>query len=208
MIELLTYSKFDSKEEAEKFATTLRQAGISAEVEPEKNILDKIIVGEALDPLFTVKIASQDFKKAKSIEDAVAETQLENINPDYYLFSFSDKELIQVVTNRDEWNSFDFALAKKLLQQRNVIYVPDLTKKQIEYKPLRIELIWLIVEYLITIYFTVAGVVIGLATFYSYKTLPHGEKVKMYDSFTRNHAKVITVIGILRIILFLYMITH
>jgi hypothetical protein len=207
MTDFSTYSRFQTKEEAEKFAAALQQAGISSKVEAEKNILDKILVGETLDLLFAVKMASQDFEKAKTVEESIAEKELENINADYYLFSFSNAELIDVVTNKDEWNGFDIALAKKLLLERQVAYNADATKaKKITYKPLRLEPIWLFVEYLLTVYFTMAGIVIGVSTFYAYKTLTTGERVRMYDDYTRNHAKLITIIGVFRIILFLYLI--
>jgi hypothetical protein len=207
MTELSTYTRFQTKEEAEKFADALQHAGISSKVEVEKNILDKILVGETLDLLFAVKMASQDFEKAKTVEESIAEKELENINADYYLFSFSNAELIDVVTNKDEWNGFDIALAKKLLRENKVVYnAVDAVTKKPTYKPLRVEPIWIFVEYLLTVYFTMAGIVIGVSTFYAYKTLSNGERIGIYDDYTRNHAKLITVIGIIRIILFLYLI--
>ena len=47
-----------------------------------------------------------------------AEKEIEVIDDDYYLLSFSDDELIDVVSKSDEWNKFDVSLAKKLLKER------------------------------------------------------------------------------------------
>lgn len=202
MAELSTYSRFHTREEAEEFALRLEESGIHSKVEWEKNILDKIYVGETLDPLIAVKIAPQDFQRANLVQESIVANDLEEINPDYYLFSFTDTELIEVIRNETEWNSFDRALAKKILTDRKVSFdLHAITPRKLSYTPARIELVWLIVEYLLSIYMPVAGIIIGLATLYAYKTLPDGEKVKMYDKYTRDHAKAIFAIGCVRCLL-------
>jgi hypothetical protein len=34
------------------------------------------------------------------------------VDKDYYLFAFSDSELIELIRKQDEWGSFDIELAK------------------------------------------------------------------------------------------------
>jgi hypothetical protein len=201
MNELATYSRFHTTEEAEEFAAALADAGISAKIEWEKNILDKVYIGETLDPLFAVRIAPHDFEKANQLQRAEERINVSAIDPEYYLFSFTNEELLDVVRNKGEWNSFDQTLAKQLLDDRKVFVDHNVINKKVEYTPSRVSATVLVLEYLLSIYFPFAGILIGLATLYAFKVLSTGEKVNMYDDSTRMHAKLILAIGIVRVFL-------
>ena len=59
MPEFLTYSKFYTNEDAEYFTEILNKAGIEFKIEHEREVLDKIYVGETSDPMFLVKIPEE-----------------------------------------------------------------------------------------------------------------------------------------------------
>ena len=199
MPELLTYSKFYTKEDAEDFAALMNKAGIENLIEHERDVLDKIYIGETLDPMFAVKIPEESFATADKILESDAESQVNNVSDDYYLFGFTNEELIEVVNDKNGWNQFDQVLARKILSERNIeIPKPVETQPGADFKPLRLEMPWLITEYLLSIVFGFIGIIIGVVTLSAYRTLPDGKKVKMYDAFTRNNAKLMLVIGILR----------
>ncbi len=40
------------------------------------------------------------------------------IGKDYYLYSFTDDELMEVITKADEWSPFDVVLARKILAEK------------------------------------------------------------------------------------------
>ena len=205
MSQFLTHSKFHSQEEANEFISLLQNANIDFEMEREKNVLDKIYIGESLDPMFAVKIAENNFAEANSLLLANAQSQLNNINPDYYLFNFSNQELIDVVNSKNDWNIFDQALASKILSDRK-IEIPTDAKQTIVnnvYTPIEIDAVWLILEYLLSIVVPFAGAIIGLATIFAYKTLGDGRKVKIYNETTRTHGKIIFAIGIVWLLMIL-----
>ena len=63
-------------------------------------------------------MAAADFPRAHLALKAYYQAQLSTMDPDYYLFSFTDTELLEIVTHPDEWGHLDYALAKKLLADR------------------------------------------------------------------------------------------
>ncbi len=205
MPQFLTHSKFYSQEEANEFINLLQNAKIDFEIEREKNVLDKIYVGESLDPMFAIKIPENSFAEVNSLLLLNAQLQLNNINPDYYLFNFSNQELIDVVNSKNDWNFFDQALASKIISERKVEIPVEPTQALVNttYIPNKIDAVWLFLEYILSVVVPFTGAIIGLATLYAYKTLSDGNKVKMYDEATRTHAKIILSIGIVWILIVL-----
>src|SRR5204862_6139100 len=103
MSEFLTYSKFFTKEEAEEFTILLEQSQIQFKIVHEKDQVDKIIIGETLDPLIAVKIPGDRLEDANKIL-LQAQSDLTGIDPDYYLLNFSNDELLEVLRNKNDWN--------------------------------------------------------------------------------------------------------
>ena len=199
MGEFATYSRFHTKEEAESLLQLLDEASVDYTVDVERDVLDKVYVGETLDPMITVKIPVKNFEKVNTLLAENNNTRPEDIDPEYYLFQFSDEELVDVTRKPGEWNIFDQQLAKKLLEQRNVPVPPaPVLAGDDEYKPIRLAPVWIVLEILLAIVFWFAGIIIGLATIYAYKTLPDGRKVKIYDEATQSNGRLILIIGIIR----------
>jgi hypothetical protein len=65
-------------------------------------------------------------------------------------------------------------------------------------KPYTIAPLYLVLEYLLSLLVPYAGIIIGLATIASFRTLRNGTKVKMYDGPSRNHGRILLVIGVIR----------
>ena len=64
-----------------------------------------------------MKLCPSDFRKARQLLEQYYQGQLAGIDPDYYLFSFSDDELLDLVRNADEWGPLDYVLAKQILAE-------------------------------------------------------------------------------------------
>lgn len=195
-----SFAHYHTREEADAVADILKKEGIPYKVEHERNLLDKIYVGESLDPFYSVNIPPNFFEQANGVLLEQAKSQLEGINPDYYLFSFTNEELLEVKNNPGEWNHFDQALADKLLAERKVstpaaaITAPVVKSKY----PLQLEIQWIVMGYVISILFTIGGILAGLITLNAGKTLPDGTKVPLYNKNTHQHATIILIIGIIR----------
>ncbi len=202
MSEYLTFSKFQTNEEARELTALLEKANIAFTIESERNPLDAMYVGQSLDPLVVLKIPQERFKEANEILLEHAKTQLTDIDPDYYLFEFSNQELLGVLKDPNEWNHLDRARAQKLLTERGVetSHETEYDASHLAFKPYHLDGLVIFVEYLFAILFAYVGILIGLATLLAYKTLSNGKKVKLYDLSTRKHAEVMLILGIGRII--------
>jgi hypothetical protein len=200
MSELLTYGTYHTEEEAKDLTDLLETMQIRYEVERHKNALDKIYIGDDLSPTIAVKIKSNDFEAVNAALRLQAKNYTQAIDPGYYLLHFSNDELIAVIQNDNEWNAFDQGLAEKLLSERQVAYDRSKVNSPGEavVKPYTIAPQYLVLEYLLSILAPYAGIIIGLATIAAFRTLRNGTKVKMYDDPSRNHGRILLVIGVIR----------
>lgn len=51
---------------------------------------------------YKIKLKSEDFGRANVVLIKEASEQLDEVDQDHYLFSFSDEELIQLISERDK----------------------------------------------------------------------------------------------------------
>jgi hypothetical protein len=207
MHEFLTYSKFYTEKQAEELSNFLKENNIEFLIEHEKELLDKIYLGNSLDALVLLKIKHEDFEKVNNLIVSKYTIDISTVDKDYYLFQFSNEELLDVMNNPEEWNYFDRALSKQILESSNkellVNHTPD---SNTTYSPIRLELIWLLAEYLLAIAFNYTGIIIGLITIVARKTLSNGKSVRIYDSWTIRHGYILMVVGLIRTIFFLFIV--
>ncbi len=128
---------------------------------------------------------------------------IKTLPEDYYLFSFSNNELIEVIQKKDEWNEIDYLLAIKLLKNRGVeITSEDIEKTQKDRlsqlkKPEKSARSWIIAGYIIAMLGGLLGFIIGYVLLTQKKTLPNGERVYEYIESDRKHGKNILYVGII-----------
>jgi hypothetical protein len=77
---------------------------------------------------FRIKLKKEDFEKADTFLQNIILGQIDAIDKDYYLFDFTDDELMEIITKRDEWSQFDFLLAQKLLKERGKEIKPEVVE--------------------------------------------------------------------------------
>ncbi len=202
MDEFLTFKTFYSEEEASFYKQFLHESGIESKIVKHRPaILDKVYAGTPMDNEYFLRLRSSDFNAANSIIDTYISTNITSLGKDYYLFSFSDKELLEIVEKRDEWSNQDFLLAKKILADRNI----TITEKQINSfrsdrfieleKPVRIDLVVIVLGYLLMLFFGFIGVFMGLMILAAKKNLPDGTRVTAYDESSRMHGRIMLTIG-------------
>lgn len=136
-------------------------------------------------------------KKATLAYEEYFAKQLDNVPEDYYLLTFTNDELLEIVAKPDEWGAFDYQLAQKLLKERGV----DITKEKTDRlkadrykelaKPEGEPAKNIVGYYIISILFFPVGLIIGWVWGYSKKQLPDGYKVYTYNNSVRNHGRTI-----------------
>lgn len=151
---------------------------------------------------YELKLHPDNFEKAEALLEKQAETMITDLPEDYYLLSFTDEELHDVVLKHDEWNEFDYLLARKLLEERGkAIDEAHLKTMRVERlnelsKPEAINGIWIGIGYVMALAGGFFGFITGYVLMASRKTLPNGAMVHTYDEGTRKHGKIMLIISV------------
>lgn len=215
MKELLTYKRFPTAEQAAEIIALLQEHHIPAQYEEEVVLMDKVYVGQNFDQRHLVKIPADYFSSADTLMKNLITVSPEDVEPDYYLLSFSNEELTEVISKKDEWGDFDYALATKLLERQGISYSPEqlqlLGNGRLETlsRPQDLSAIWLLIGYLSPLLllaampyspvFSFIGICMGVSVLLSKKTLPDGSRVATFSAKTRSHGKLIILCGIVMI---------
>lgn len=198
-----TFKKYPSLEQTEEVINFLNQNGIETQYSNSIAPVDGLLTGNNTPPDYEIKIRISDFDKANKLLEELAENQINQVDKDYYLFSFSDEELYDILLKQDEWNEFDYSLAKKILSQRgkpideNLLKslkkqrINDLAKPEENQKP------WILAGYFFSLLGGFFGIIIGYLLMTSKKTLPNGEQVYSYCKEDRVQGKMIFYLGII-----------
>jgi hypothetical protein len=198
----LTFRKFNSILEVEEILDILKQNEISFELEDNSQITPSIIVGETSAADFRLKLKAADFEKGDRIINSFVENSIGTIEDDYYLLSFSDDELLEVINKRDEWSHYDYNVAKIELKKRGLEINEKLENaiRQTRLNELKHKekgsVIWIVFGYLSAFLGGLLGIVIGFNFWKSKLTLPTGERVPVYNEETRTNGMYITILGI------------
>ncbi|WP_343538183.1 hypothetical protein [Flavobacterium mesophilum] len=150
---------------------------------------------------YEIKIDPINFEKAEAILEKATENILTEVDSDYYLLSFSDDELYDVLLKSDEWNVFDYKLAQKILKERGKNIDSEmlafLKKERLQTlaKPEEPQKSWINIGYIFSFLGGALGIVIGYLLWTSKKTLPNGQRIYSYNEADRKHGKTIFIIG-------------
>jgi hypothetical protein len=201
MSDFITYQKFWSMDEAVELVQLLKDNNVEFEVVDNSISVDVTFVPNR-DREKEVKLKREDFAKVDELLEKIAESGLENIDKDHYLFQFSQAELLEIIQKPDEWSKNDFLLAKHILTTQGVTITPDQVK---ELKEQRLEklaepesgnAVWTFLGYVLALGGGILGMLIGWHLMRFKKVLPNGERVYVYRKSDRRHGSIIFVLGI------------
>jgi hypothetical protein len=201
-VEYIVYKKFTDQEKTESIVNILKEHGIDFELTEDRDSLDSLYGGNHLARQYYVKLKKDDFEKADAILLDLSEKELNTVDKDHYLYTFTDEELFEILSKPDEWNEFDYLLAKKILRERgkeiNDHTIALLKKQRVTdlSKPDEGHRGWMFAGYIFALLGGLLGVFIGwhLSTFK--KTLPDGQRVYGYNKQDRQHGQIIFAIGL------------
>ena len=192
-----SFKTFNDKETAEDFSEVLKEYSIDFFIEEDVLEFDPTYANNDLDKDYHIMVKQADFEKANKAYEAYFRKGLHNAPADYYLFSFSDTELRDILAKPDEWGTFDYLLAEKILHDRG-IQITETEKQSLKterYKSLKEQQTDrpsnLVLYYIFCLLVFPLGILIGWAWAYSKKTLPDGKKVHAYDRDIQKHGKTI-----------------
>lgn len=209
-MEFLIFERFSEKEFAEELLIFLQSKNIDAILETSKQNFDPSFANNDFDTEFLIKLRGVDFSKAKKYLKEKYATEIEiNLNNDYYLFDFTNEELLEILEKEDEWNVYDYVFAKKLLENRG-IEINDEKINQLKderdselSKPEKHQKTWIIIGYITSFLGGLLGIFIGWHLYSYKKTIPTGQKIYAYSEKDRQSGKIIFCIGIVSLIFWL-----
>lgn len=199
----LTFQQFNDPVLAEELVDLLAENHIAYETEEEQVVVNPLTaINNELTMVYRVRVNADDFSRVNQLLKERDDQYIDNVEKDYYLFDFTNDELTEILEKDDEWSSFDYELAKKILHERG-ISIDD--RKLAVMKEARLEELrmpdrsyntWLIIGYISAFLGGVLGLFIGWHLAWHKKTLPDGERVYAYNENDRKHGKIIFYISL------------
>ena len=197
-----TFQKFNDPQLAQTIAHQLSELGIPSQIVDENPNFNPSFVTNVVEPTIHLKLRAADFDRAHGALEEYYRQHLHDVDPGYYLLSFTDQELRDIITRPDEWGHFDYALAKQLLAERGLVITPgeaeDLKQQRIRQlsRPERTHMGWIVLGYISAVFGGLFGLIIGYIFAYTKKTLPDGRTVPLYPHWARQHGRRIFFIAI------------
>lgn len=204
MIEnFIAFRNFPTLNQAQELELLLNKNNIKTFIGDNIPPVDVTFSGSTLQNQYEIKIDPSDFEKAEAVLEKDTESLLGTIDKDYYLLSYTNEELYEILLNSDEWNVFDYKLAQKLLTERGKTIDPEmlasLKKERLKIlaKPEENQKPWIIFGYIFALLGGGIGIVIGYSLWRSKKTLPNGERIYSYNAEDRKNGFRIFLISII-----------
>jgi hypothetical protein len=136
MASFKTFQTFNDPGLASAIANKLKAQRIICLVEKVEPLLEPTFFRNTVEPNIHLKVRTADLDRAHRVLEEHYKHQLQDIDPGYYLLSFTDIELLDIVAKPDEWGHFDYVLARELLAERG-LPIPDDTIRQMKQQRLR-----------------------------------------------------------------------
>ncbi|NIG53488.1 hypothetical protein [Chitinophaga sp. Cy-1792] len=224
MSALLTFRRFNTAQEAAEIVEILQSHNIPVAYEEEVLLMDSIYLGQNFDRRHLVKIPAEDFTAANKLITDLIQVSLDDVDPDYYLLSFSVDELKEIIEKKDEWGEYDYVLAKQLLEKKGITYTPEQIKevsavrKEELSQPKQLPAGLLLLGFLAPLFWftfmpfsTVLGFlgfIIGGSAWMTRRTLPDGTRQYAFTQASRNNGKWMIIVGIAGFLLYIAYIVY
>ncbi|MEQ1733205.1 MAG: hypothetical protein ABL940_06000 [Bacteroidia bacterium] len=201
MSKFITYKKFQNANQLYEIAELLKQNSILFEIEDNTTRVSQFIIGQDYEDNIAIKISPDDFITVNKLLEDNATELINNLNEDYYLYKFSNDELMQIVVEPDKWGEIDQKLSVKLLNNRGVTVTKELLKtlEQKRFKELSAQEtasnLWIIAGYISSLLGGLLGIGIGMSLCTTKRTLPNGDSVYVYIDKDRSDGRNMMIIG-------------
>lgn len=214
-MEKVIFRKSINKSIIEEIATVLSKDNIDFQLIDNEKYFDATFVTDPSKIEYQILIQKEDFENAEKL---ITKYYSENlvIPEDYYLKEFKDEELTEIIYKKDEWNEFDYEVAKSLLKDRGILISETdierinserLEKLKTDYeKPNEVKNL-IILGYIFSVIGFFASFVMSFFIFVSYgvslvilklkKQLPNGERVYYFNEKDRKHGRRIFVLSLI-----------
>jgi hypothetical protein len=201
--QFLTFKKFNDEIAVIELGILFKDNNLEFIIEDTSASFDPSFANSELSKEWRMKLRKQDFETAEVLLQQLFSSQLDAIDKDYYLFNFTDPELMEVLSMRDEWGQFDFLLAQKLLKERgkevNAEMLEVMRGQRIEKlaKPEESQKTYIYAGYIMALLGGLLGLFIGWHLLAHKKTLPNGDLAYSYSPADRKDGYRIVIIAVI-----------
>jgi len=220
----VSFESYATEAQAKEVSGQLLAIGIDNKVVSEVDNLDNNFVGSRFANKHFLKMDKVNFEKARNFLIEKTIINIEELDKDYLLLQFSNKELIDIVAKPEEWGIYNYKLALTLLEQKGINGIIEAREiKETHLKTIakgkKANTTYLLIGYTFMILVLInhlsflrgiigflsftfipwISVFIGWAYAYSKKTLPDGNRIFNFNKTTRIHGKILffgTLVGI------------
>ena len=209
MSEFKTFMSLTDSIVAEEIITILKANKIDYKFQDTSKDFDASFANNSAKDSLLIMLNTSDFEKVSKLLDEKIEFNIDEIDKQHPLFSFSNTELKDVVKNYDEWHPLDVKLAKYLLNKEHIIVDEFEIKEQQHHKeikakqPEKSDLLTLSMGYLFSLLGGLAGIGIAIFLMTGKRTLTNGSRDFIYSKSDRAHGLYMLIIGIIFLIIFI-----
>ncbi|MBD1363614.1 hypothetical protein IDJ77_07315 [Mucilaginibacter sp. ZT4R22] len=210
--ELITYQKFNDAALADALVDILEKHDIAYEVEQATASANPLLaLNNELNIEYIVKIAPEDFLPADVAVSNEEQTGIADVEPEHYLFAFTNEELLDLIAKRNEWSAFDYQLAQQILKERGVELSEEKISELVDGRiaelkqPEPPQTVWIVLGYACAVFGGLLGLFIGWHLANHKKTLPNGEQVFGYTEADRAHGRRIFYLAIAGLLVAIFM---
>ena len=197
MSAFVPYSEYFNEADLDAITAFLETKNISFEVEKQSAVFDRVYFGEPTKPLFFLKVKADQVDHVNQLLKEEAANNLHKLPADYYLFQFTNEELINLLKEPTEWSQTDQVLAEKLLKERGVQEntVPlEADIATVMPERLKSRMLW--AGYGFAFGFPLLAIVVGIGIIVTKKRLPDGTRAPLLDKWSHNHGFAMAALGI------------
>jgi len=117
MSEFIEYKKFQDKLDAKDLISLLHKHNILYELEGP--IQKFKLIAEPIENYVIIKIQAENFEKVDKLYQSKEDEDFEK-NTDHYLYTFQDKDIIDIIVNQSDWTNLEIRIAKKIAKERDL----------------------------------------------------------------------------------------
>jgi len=201
----IPYRRFDCWQVAQQYVEILEKKEIVYKLEEYPKDANVAFYNLTPEKEFLIKLRQDDFEKVDNF--ILQTTEINDLAPNHYLYSFTDEELIEILEKPYEWSEIDRTFAPKLLTNRGY----DLSKLDIEGKKEKyVEQLtkgkeaseWMIMlGYFSALLGGLLGLAMGWCLVRMKTTLPNGKQVYTYNEKCRKNGERMVIISVVVIII-------
>jgi hypothetical protein len=211
MEEFTEIRRFVSMDMIEQVVEILDDNHIEHKIEDTSYAFDITFTNSQTNIEYILKVRNEDAERAEALLNSNFTNDLND--EEYHLNAFSDEELSEVVTNPDEWSSYDVEYARKLISKRGIKINEkeiSLTKeKKLEelQQGIKAKAVVLFFGYLLSITGGLLGLIVAINLRYTKNVRAGGEKFYYYDKESRLHgAYMLMIFGVWALISAVYIV--